>query len=750
MEMAYKILMFLTFESTPWDVLSMQCAIAVDLDEDDFGEEDKSPVSMLPFVCKGMVTLDSDSQTIRLVHYSTQEYLLRHSATIFPNGNASIAFTYLHYLAIGPPNLVTSRTETSISWITHPCATRAALLWGEHARFCEMDNNLKDRIIGYLDMEDVRNVCGQRIGLSIEFLDWFNSDVEEVTPLHLASYHGLTKIVQALLERSADISQADSTGRTPLSWAAHRGFQDVVAVLLKYSPSQSSEGVVPLADKEDNGGRTPLMWASHFGSHEVVVALLSRTDVDANREDHRGNNAFHYAASAGHAKIVASLLELAGFDKDLLNKNGNTALIEAAEKGALSVVDVLLKASANSTLRTAEGMTALHVASEHGHVSVVARLLDVAVDINERDNGGRTSLIYAAEKGEAGVVQFLMARGANPNLQDMWKLTALHAAVISGHTNTVAAILGPDLNKITSATRGLSIAGPLRLCHQRSHSLYLDPNVGNDQGCTALHLAAEFGRVDIVSWLLRHLEIDIHALDCEGRTPLARAGENGHITVVNVLIQNRARPYDSAGNSLASIGQWTEENTVRISTIHRIRRDSDPFDPDETIITREGNYETVKKTKRLREDGLPWPSVWKLVGPAANRLERRWTKQRKRVQWPGLATTWEWRYFYVNLYTKEERYVRPGAIETEKDEAELPVQHSNPRKQSMIRIPSSFIDNEYDDRPIDREARSRAVIRETERWMDSMYRAQQRLEAETDRETPGSGDAAPAITNNED
>jgi ankyrin repeat protein len=62
-----------------------------------------------------------------------------------------------------------------------------------------------------------------------------------------------------------DVEPKDSWERTPLSWAAEKGHEAVVKLLL-------TTGKVDV-DSKDSWGRTPLSWAAEKG-HEAVVKLL--------------------------------------------------------------------------------------------------------------------------------------------------------------------------------------------------------------------------------------------------------------------------------------------------------------------------------------------------------------------------------------------------------------------------------------------------------------------------------------------
>ena len=91
-------------------------------------------------------------------------------------------------------------------------------------------------------------------------------------------------------------------GRTPLSWAAQRGSEGVVKVLLE------RDGVNP--DQPDTDyGRTPLSWAAVYGREGVVKMLLKRDDVNPDQPDTYGKTPLQGAKDRGHTKVVKMLLE---------------------------------------------------------------------------------------------------------------------------------------------------------------------------------------------------------------------------------------------------------------------------------------------------------------------------------------------------------------------------------------------------------------------------------------------------------
>ena len=76
---------------------------------------------------------------------------------------------------------------------------------------------------------------------------------------------GYLEVAKCLLERDADVNEANTKGETPLYWASCTGHVEVVKALL------AAEAEV---NKADNHGRTPLFWAVFYGTKHGVAGVL--------------------------------------------------------------------------------------------------------------------------------------------------------------------------------------------------------------------------------------------------------------------------------------------------------------------------------------------------------------------------------------------------------------------------------------------------------------------------------------------
>ncbi|CAM9223999.1 unnamed protein product [Discosporangium mesarthrocarpum] len=83
----------------------------------------------------------------------------------------------------------------------------------------------------------------------------------QMTPLHIASFNGLTEIVRLLLEGGADPNSVDEDRDTPLHYACSSGAAEIISLLL-------AKGADPSAT--DGLGRTPMERSTRADIQEVL------------------------------------------------------------------------------------------------------------------------------------------------------------------------------------------------------------------------------------------------------------------------------------------------------------------------------------------------------------------------------------------------------------------------------------------------------------------------------------------------
>jgi hypothetical protein len=109
--------------------------------------------TMIVECCQGLVTLDSESMSIRLAHYAIQEYLIGQSENLFPQAEGNIATTCLVYLLFdafreGPCSKL---LEIDSRVRKNPFLSYASRYWGLHAQSSGADPNVQQLVFAFLD-----------------------------------------------------------------------------------------------------------------------------------------------------------------------------------------------------------------------------------------------------------------------------------------------------------------------------------------------------------------------------------------------------------------------------------------------------------------------------------------------------------------------------------------------------------------------------------------------------------------------
>ena len=89
-DLATKALSWITCAMRPLTTSEFLCALAIDADKSEIDQGDLLPLSEVVSACGGLVTIDNESNIIRLVHYTAQEYFEQTQEQWFPNTQSMI------------------------------------------------------------------------------------------------------------------------------------------------------------------------------------------------------------------------------------------------------------------------------------------------------------------------------------------------------------------------------------------------------------------------------------------------------------------------------------------------------------------------------------------------------------------------------------------------------------------------------------------------------------------------------------
>jgi len=97
-KLARRILLWITHVRRPITTLELRHALAVEVGEPELDEDNLTSTDLIVSVCAGLVTIDEESDIIRLVHYTTQEYFERVKESWILDAQTDITTTCISYL----------------------------------------------------------------------------------------------------------------------------------------------------------------------------------------------------------------------------------------------------------------------------------------------------------------------------------------------------------------------------------------------------------------------------------------------------------------------------------------------------------------------------------------------------------------------------------------------------------------------------------------------------------------------------
>ena len=373
-----------------------------------------------------------------------------------------------------------------------------------------------------------------------------------VTPLSLAAVNGNATITRLLLEAGADANTTVTQGQTVLMVAARTGNADAVRALIEKGANVNA--------RETQLGETALMWAASE-NHAAAAALLIERGADVNARSstiafpkdrfglegvltilpHGNWTPLMYAGRDGGVDVVPLLVK-AGVDVNAVDPDGTTPLMLAIMNSHYDTANALLENGADPNATDKQGMAALYAAvdmSSLGEVyglpprkvkdklsptDLMSRLIAKGGVVDARLKGptiqrnhtpgepllgaGTTPLMRAARNGDYRAVKILLDAGADPTLKQPKGSNALMMASGVGRGLGVFA-------KDVGTEADLRQAVELLVAK-------VDVNLANDDGLTAVHIAAQAGLDSVVTVLAKH-GARLDTKDKRGRTPVDMA-----------------------------------------------------------------------------------------------------------------------------------------------------------------------------------------------------------------------------------
>lgn len=220
-------LMWISCSERPLKPEELCRALAVEVGTTDLNVDNIPSIRTLMSCTLGLVKIDEQASTVRLVHFTLQEYLTSHPNLLATPHSmmAEICLTYLNFQSVCELTTTPHNAPPAVPFLHY-----ASCYWGFHARK-EMREGVKGLALRLLE-RDAKHISADILlrEESVGFLSWWDQSLGshpnlfEFTALHCIAYMGVTEITIDMLNMGRwELNGRDSNGATPLLWAANMG-----------------------------------------------------------------------------------------------------------------------------------------------------------------------------------------------------------------------------------------------------------------------------------------------------------------------------------------------------------------------------------------------------------------------------------------------------------------------------------------------------------------------------------------------
>jgi ankyrin repeat protein len=586
--LAMATLSWVAFSHVRLTLGALQHALAVEIGSDVLSLDNITEPETILSTCAGLLTLQHTTQleisvtTVHLVHETTQAYLSKKKDRWFPVVDARLAqscLTYLSYsdFASGPCLTRKSFTDRTTTFPLYGYVARYLKNYnGNHRlecrpfleKLCLSDSHVRSCLQGYFaaggmqDDPETEMPCFEhsnaiflamkhQIYNFIPFLiahgllqqyatpdlkEWNDEADREFSLVHYAVRGNFPECIQFMVSTpGVNCNALDAKGRTALSYACESGYFQKVQLLLgvdlgaDLSPGleyyhDNGVGTGPPVSRadiyyRDRFGRTALTYAldvrDNFG--RMTKSLLSIDGIDRISPDDTGRCPIHWAAASGVPENVRVLLMQPGIALQLRTQDGygRTPLSYAIDGHEIVVTRALLTLTEAQTITHELVDETFRMVVSHGDVQYDHARLEHELLRRLSEENSPFIDVYGSTMGHKA------ARSDDLLLQVLLSIPGIRVNLVGSNGRTA---LWHCFDRKSKESCELLLSRD-----------DINVNLCSKHGNGPIHLAAEWGDVELISSLLAKPDVRFGDEDFFG-TPLHYAVYKQHVAIVRQLL----------------------------------------------------------------------------------------------------------------------------------------------------------------------------------------------------------------------
>jgi ankyrin repeat protein len=335
--LAWKTLTWLTLTREALDPERLQEALSIQPESTGPDQDFVPSMSCILECCLGLVVVDEHANTVRLVHFSLQEYLRTHIHTIYPYGLEELALDCYRYCSYQDFSSSPCNNEAGI--VTrlkqYPLLRYFARHWRFHTSLCSENLRVQAAVIDFMSSDSHRVNLRQMSQFVARYRKhyWTAEEAISTHTLHMLASLGHFQIFKQVLDNHMDkINLQTSLVRsTPVILAGSAGHVEITRYLLLHRADPfisnwygnalhcAAEANTPSTitllldagmhpDIRTSRGATPLSCTTDHDAAEAAAVLLSRGADPMNIDSERDTNLLIAAVQDRCPRLVSLIL----------------------------------------------------------------------------------------------------------------------------------------------------------------------------------------------------------------------------------------------------------------------------------------------------------------------------------------------------------------------------------------------------------------------------------------------------------